>query len=85
MEILLAFLMALGALAYPLFVDVQKHGRDNILARAAEDVLDWRPLAHTLRAFRMLARGVQHAIEVVAFLVIISGAIWVLSKIIHFL
>jgi hypothetical protein len=84
MELLLALLMALGALAYPLFVDIRKHGRDNILERTASEIAEWPPIASLLHAFITLGRGVQRAIEVAAALIIVSGAIWALAKFIHF-
>lgn len=45
MEILIALLMAFGALAYPVYVDIRRHGKDNILRRSARDVVEWQPLA----------------------------------------
>lgn len=45
MEILIALLMACGAIAYPVYVDIRRHGTDNILRRSARDVLDWQPVA----------------------------------------
>lgn len=62
MELLLALLMALGALAYPLFVDMRKHGRDNILERTAIEIAEWPPIASFLHSFRTLGQRVQQAI-----------------------
>lgn len=52
MALLIALLMAIAAIAFPVAIDIARHRRDNILARTVSDVAEWSPIA----AFRSLIR-----------------------------
>lgn len=94
MEILIALLMALVAVAYPVYVDIRHHGRDNILRRSAQDVLDWQPLATAREAvdrqYRLIARMLNRAlrrfidatVKILIALVVLSLIVWLVR---HFL
>jgi hypothetical protein len=85
MELLLALLMALGALVYPLFVDVRKHGRDNILQRTVIEVADWPPIAAVLRTLKPIGQNAQHEIERAYSIVVFCVILAVLWMIFHLL
>jgi len=85
MIIIVAMLMALGAIAFPLAVDIKKHGRDNILVRSGREVLAAPPIAVPLEFLSHLRRTARRVIETAAAFSIISSLIWLILKLLNIL
>jgi hypothetical protein len=96
MILIVAALMAIGALAFPIAVDIKKHGRDNILRRSGREILEFhavaavsdaisdfiRKIVRIIRVFiRKLVRTVQAVIQLVFWAAVVLLIWWILKLI----
>jgi hypothetical protein len=85
MILLISFLMACAVLIYPVFADVKRHGKDNILVRSASDLARYPPIAAVsafiAAAFKIAIAVVGLYILVPIIIAIISFLWWLISRI----
>ena len=72
----MALLMTAGALAYPLYIDIRRHGSDNILRKTLQDIEGWGPIATFIQAVQALLRAVMRAIKVSISMSVIASVAW---------
>jgi hypothetical protein len=86
MVIIIALLMAAGALTFPILTDIRKHGRDNILARSGREILELPPFVAISNSFKITVDRTVHGAKSLA-IIIVAGAllIWIVRLILRFL
>jgi hypothetical protein len=78
MILAVAALMALGAIAFPIAVDLRKHGADNILVRSGREIVALPLVALPLAWLRDISRKALQALFIIAAIVVVGGLAWLM-------
>lgn len=83
MELFLALLMTVAAVSYPVFIDMRRHGTENIIKITAQDVVAWVVKSEVVLAFDKVAtRGIQRAVVILKLILMLVVAVLLLLQLI---